>query len=1268
MADVAVKEPPAQVKKARTFPFKKFEIVIHRAKNEPFLTLEYLHKFIGSLADTFTSSNDKVHNPNPAVLKIFAGTDAIISQNIKFDINGLKNEDFDIPGRGEQYIKNVLYPEDVIEIIFITRGWLANRYKKEVGEYSWKIEASVLQSYWNQARGRKNEDGLTGHSIADFSRRELLQAVEELFTQIDQIIQQKTKSIKYDSIDYLITEIKAEFIKEPVKTWEKIGLVLAKALVESSLSTPVVSIPDKNFSVTDVRLAINTIHEQIVDHLEKKDELKKPWDRVSEITKNRFGPRQKPYFKLSEEKEAETNTTDIVRTTTFIEWIKQLLIDLKKEPVKEEVVAEKEEETVEGGGEDSAEAQAHFIAPAEIISQATDAFTAKSSDAFSKYLSDSELDPNQQDWLLTRLTREIPKFIDRAAIEVRIRIWIPEKLTPKSGENNLYHVGAVQFNELSDLLDKEFFPNSWARFLEWVKTVPSVEKLEESQPVTPDTPAKTAVVPDAAELPEEEAGQKIGIESKEARERMARDLTTQFLVSRFGDEGEAIKQLRQLIHLEILNGLPANPTRAELEEFKRHVFNKLQLDPRIFDKAQQHYQKRISDLGIENFANIYNTIDSILVLSGDPRDYFSRLSDSDLLKHFGLEGSGVSVTELKKLILGLITIRQYAIAVNITPWFTDKESEDEKIPQALGGVRTFVKNYGKGGVAALNLDLEGINSSAVSDHNKAVIKQLYKELWLGFTTGKTQEEIMLIYEEHGVGIIQIDYNLPPPGFDSFSDLVQSANYANPDANQKQKSEIAKRLFSKIGEAGLLAVAPEVGVALEALKKIPGVGDFVDKKTGELGSAMVTFGAILGAGAVALVAFIGRSAGALIGGTIGGVFGGVIGSTLGTGGTIFGALTGTGIGGAFGNGVSFKGMGNFFKGLGGTGSSKVGVGGSGAFKLAKPITLHPAVIPSAAGVTLFAGYATTVISGTQLHPVNFNTTDPSGTASPYVKIVKDANPRYLDEPGAITYTINITAADDYSITITDVLDELKIRYNTDKYPGGVPTPSNTTKTIDDFPELANLTINAGETFSFTYTTDYTSDFQHANVVNYFTISFTYSSSSESGSAEAMSLASVKFGEAPIFDGCWPVESGSITQLPFDPFSHQNDTKTLGADAIDIGSVGIETTVYATFGGEAIWVKTRGNYGLAVIIDGADGKFIYAHLSAAAVTEGTQVAAGDVIGLTGNSGVGTGAHLHYERASNSGAFYSTSLGSASTLLQLHESPDLQEADTISRDSCN
>ncbi|WP_107039042.1 M23 family metallopeptidase [Brumimicrobium mesophilum] len=74
----------------------------------------------------------------------------------------------------------------------------------------------------------------------------------------------------------------------------------------------------------------------------------------------------------------------------------------------------------------------------------------------------------------------------------------------------------------------------------------------------------------------------------------------------------------------------------------------------------------------------------------------------------------------------------------------------------------------------------------------------------------------------------------------------------------------------------------------------------------------------------------------------------------------------------------------------------------------------------------------------------------------------------------------------------------------------------------------------------------------------------------------------------------------------------------------------TDVYAT--GKGVVEETRVNswgYGREIVINHGFGyKTRYAHLSSFLVKEGDKVNRGDLIGLVGNTGKSTGAHLHYE----------------------------------------
>lgn len=82
---------------------------------------------------------------------------------------------------------------------------------------------------------------------------------------------------------------------------------------------------------------------------------------------------------------------------------------------------------------------------------------------------------------------------------------------------------------------------------------------------------------------------------------------------------------------------------------------------------------------------------------------------------------------------------------------------------------------------------------------------------------------------------------------------------------------------------------------------------------------------------------------------------------------------------------------------------------------------------------------------------------------------------------------------------------------------------------------------------------------------------------------------------------------------------------GIDIIaDIG-----TPVFAPGRGKVIYVGRKGGYGLTIEIDHGFGyTTVYAHLSKVNVKAGKTVKRGEFIGKSGNTGLSSGPHLHYE----------------------------------------
>jgi len=75
--------------------------------------------------------------------------------------------------------------------------------------------------------------------------------------------------------------------------------------------------------------------------------------------------------------------------------------------------------------------------------------------------------------------------------------------------------------------------------------------------------------------------------------------------------------------------------------------------------------------------------------------------------------------------------------------------------------------------------------------------------------------------------------------------------------------------------------------------------------------------------------------------------------------------------------------------------------------------------------------------------------------------------------------------------------------------------------------------------------------------------------------------------------------------------------------------LRTPVHVTGNGRVEFVGHRGGYGLCIQVDHGFGySTLYAHLSKTLVRKGQKVKRGDIIAKTGNSGLSTGPHLHYE----------------------------------------
>lgn len=111
--------------------------------------------------------------------------------------------------------------------------------------------------------------------------------------------------------------------------------------------------------------------------------------------------------------------------------------------------------------------------------------------------------------------------------------------------------------------------------------------------------------------------------------------------------------------------------------------------------------------------------------------------------------------------------------------------------------------------------------------------------------------------------------------------------------------------------------------------------------------------------------------------------------------------------------------------------------------------------------------------------------------------------------------------------------------------------------------------------------------------------------------------------------WPTTSTYITS-PFGFRIHPVTGAYTGHTGIDIG-VGSGSPVYAAADGTVIHASNAwyGGYGVAVIIDHGSGiSTLYGHNSSVAVSPGQNVSKGQVVAYSGNTGISTGPHLHFE----------------------------------------
>ncbi len=131
-----------------------------------------------------------------------------------------------------------------------------------------------------------------------------------------------------------------------------------------------------------------------------------------------------------------------------------------------------------------------------------------------------------------------------------------------------------------------------------------------------------------------------------------------------------------------------------------------------------------------------------------------------------------------------------------------------------------------------------------------------------------------------------------------------------------------------------------------------------------------------------------------------------------------------------------------------------------------------------------------------------------------------------------------------------------------------------------------------------------------------------------------LKTIYSGVTPekLWDGPWLMPVNGVLTARYGEQRSINGSAPSGHHGgTDLGALE-GTPVQATNSGRVVLAKQLKVRGNMVIIDHGGGLFSgYAHLSHIDVTEGQMVKGGDIIAESGNTGLSTGAHLHWEIAS-------------------------------------
>ena len=134
------------------------------------------------------------------------------------------------------------------------------------------------------------------------------------------------------------------------------------------------------------------------------------------------------------------------------------------------------------------------------------------------------------------------------------------------------------------------------------------------------------------------------------------------------------------------------------------------------------------------------------------------------------------------------------------------------------------------------------------------------------------------------------------------------------------------------------------------------------------------------------------------------------------------------------------------------------------------------------------------------------------------------------------------------------------------------------------------------------------------------------------SQELAAANGDTGSAALGGYIWPVSSRRITS-PFGPRNTGIPGASTNHKGVDIGGVGYTTEVHAAKAGTVIVSQRSSSYGEYVVVShGSGNTTLYAHMSSRKVSVGDYLDQGDVLGITGSTGISSGPHLHFEITEN------------------------------------